>query len=76
MHKVEWIGQEGFEEYHGTAGDADGIEVHLYPGKAEELSEAQAAYLEVTFPGLVAIEGKKTQRPKRPKVESADEPAE
>lgn len=61
MKHAKWIGEEGFEEWHGTDGDTP---VSLHQGVKTEISDELAKRLAENFPGLIEVDGKHTSKPK------------
>ncbi len=60
---VTWIGDQGWESWRGFDGDQP---VMLNPGETVQVSDDLAAHLQDTFPGLVDVDGKRSERPATP----------
>lgn len=76
--KIKWRGEEGFEEYHGSDGDAA---VDLVSGQEATVSKEKADQLASDFPHLVSVGGKAPAKKPKPAAQAepeaeADEAAE
>src|SRR5581483_5183077 len=69
---VEWVGEDGFEEYHGLHGDKP---VTLRAGEPAELSSEIAGYLGEHFAHLVSIDGKPPAKKSKPAAAPSDQDA-